>query len=79
MTDTKNPAGPGNAGNKAARWLGGRHPHWLHYAALAVVHAGLGVVAALELGLPAAAADFAIAAVYAHLAFGGGRPPATGT
>jgi len=78
MVDTKKPAWLGAARNKLARWPR-RHPHWLHYAALAVVHAGLGVVAALELGLPAAAADFAIAAVYAHLAFGGGRPPATGT
>ena len=79
MNATENTAMPG--GIHKPWWKGKwprRHPHWLHYAALAVVHAGLGVVAALELGLPAAAADFAIAAVYAHLAFGG-RPPATGT
>lgn len=37
--------------------------------ALAVVHAGLGVVAAIELG--------SLAAVYMHLACGGGPPPPT--
>jgi len=46
-------------------------PHRSHYAALALVHFGLSLGAAVERDL-FAAADLTIAGVHAHLAIGSG-------